>query len=89
MTKGDLIGAIAAKTGLSKKAAGEALGIALAEIKKGVKKDGRLALPDFGVFTIRKRKGRIGRNPKTGATIQIKPSKTVGFKPAPSFKKSL
>ena len=89
MTKADLIDAIAAKADLTKKDAGVALEAALETIKKGVKKEGRLSLPDFGTFTVRKRKARTGRNPQTGKAIQIKASKTVGFKPAPAFKKSL
>jgi DNA-binding protein HU-beta len=89
MTKADLIDAVAAKAGCSKKEVEDVLGEAFTEIKKGVKKEGRFGYPDFGTFTVRKRKARTGRNPKTGATIQIKASKTVGFKPAPSFKKSL
>jgi len=89
MTKAELVSEVAAKTGLSKKDAEAALNEVVAGLKKGIKKDGRFAVPDFGTFTVKKRKGRIGRNPATGATINIKPSKTVGFKPAPGFKKSL
>ncbi len=89
MTKADLIDAIADKTGLTKKSAGDALDVTLENIKKGIRKEGRMSLPDFGTFSVRKRKARTGRNPQTGKTIQIKASKTVGFKPAPSFKKSL
>jgi len=89
MTKADLVSAVAAKAGLTKKQAGEVLDEILAEIKKAVKKEGRLALPDFGTFAVKKRAARTGRNPKTGGEIQIKASKTVRFKPAPVFKKSL
>jgi len=89
MTKAELVSAVAAKTGLSKKDAEAAVGETFAAIKRATKKDGRFVVPDFGTFTVRKRKARTGRNPKTGATIQIKASKTVGFKPAPGFKKSL
>ncbi len=89
MTKADLIDAVAAKAGCTKKEVEDVITEAFVAIKKGIKGDGRFAFPDFGTFTVRKRKARTGRNPKTGATIQIKASKTVGFKPAPSFKKSL
>jgi len=89
MTKAELVSVVAAKTGLSKKDAEAAVGETFDAIKKAIKKDGRFVVPDFGTFTVRKRKARTGRNPKTGATIQIKASKTVGFKPAPGFKKSL
>ena len=89
MTKAELIGEVAAKTGLSKKDAEAALNEIVAGLKKAIKKDGRFVVPDFGTFTVKKRKARMGRNPATGATIQIKASKSVGFKPAPAFKKSL
>ena len=89
MTKAEIIEAIAKDAGLTKKAAGDALEAAVAAIKKGIKKDKALSLPDFGTFKLRQRKARIGRNPQTGKEIQIKASKTVGFRPSPSFKKSL
>jgi DNA-binding protein HU-beta len=54
-----------------------------------VKKSGRFSYPGFGTFTLKKRKGRTGRNPRTGAEIKIAPTKTVGFKPSPDLKKSL
>jgi nucleoid DNA-binding protein len=38
---------------------------------------------------VRSRKARKGRNPQTGAVINIKASRTVGFKPSPTFKKGL
>lgn len=89
MTKAEIIEAVAKEAGLTKKAAGDALDAALTAIKKGIKKDKALTLPDFGTFKIRQRKARTGRNPQTGKEIQIKASKTVGFRPSPSFKKSL
>jgi len=89
MTKAELVSDVAAKTGLSKKDSEAALNEIVAGLKKAIKKDGRFVVPDFGTFTVKKRKARIGRNPATGATIKIGASKTVGFKPAPGFKKSL
>ena len=89
MTKAELIEAVASGAQLTKKAAGEALDAAVEAIKKGVKKDGALTIPDFGTFKISKRKARTGRNPQTGKAIQIKASKSVKFRPSPSFKKSL
>lgn len=90
MTKGELIESIRkSSNGLSKKAAGEVVEAVFAALGRSLKKEGRIAYPGFGVFTVRKRKARKGRNPRTGEAITIKPSKTVGFKPAPSLKKSL
>jgi DNA-binding protein HU-beta len=53
------------------------------------KRSGELQIPGFGKFSVRKRAARKGRNPRTGQTIQIKASKSVGFKPAAAFKGSL
>ena len=49
----------------------------------------RADLVSSGTFTVRNRKARKGRNPQTGATIKIKASKSVGFKPSPKLKGSL
>jgi len=46
-------------------------------------------VPGFGTFSVRARKARKGRNPQNGDVINIKASRTVGFKPAPSLKKGL
>ena len=58
-------------------------------IRKEVKKNKKFYYPTFGTFSLRSRKARIGRNPQTGESIQIKASKSVGFKPAKVFKASL
>ena len=89
MTKQDLIDAVAKSTGLSKRGAAGAVEATISGIAKGIKKDKRLSLSGFGTFTVRKRRSRIGRNPRTGEEIKISASKTVGFKPAPALKMDL
>jgi DNA-binding protein HU-beta len=89
MTKGELIDAVAKSANISKVAAGEALDATFESIAKAIKKSKRFQVPDFGTFTVRSRKARKGRNPQTGAAINIKASRTVGFKPAPVLKKGL
>ncbi|RME28849.1 MAG: HU family DNA-binding protein [Deltaproteobacteria bacterium] len=92
MTKADLINEILKTKGLpelSKKATGEVLDAVFAAVSKAIKKEKRFSYPGFGTFTVRKRKARTGRNPQTGDKIKIPASKTVAFKPAPAFKKSL
>jgi DNA-binding protein HU-beta len=89
MTKADLIAAVAEKVGLSKKQTEEVLDVAVEGIKKAVKKDGEFRYPGLGVFKLKKRNARTGINPQTGEKIKIKASKTVGFRPASSFKDSL
>jgi len=91
MTKAELIEAVikATKSENSKAATGDQIDATFAAISKAIKKDGRFSYPSFGTFTVKKRKARTGRNPKTGETIKIKASKTVGFKPTPKLKASL
>jgi DNA-binding protein HU-beta len=92
MTKAELVTAVhgAAKTdGLSKSAINDLVDTLFGELGKAIKKDGRFSVPGFGTFSVRKRAARTGRNPRTGATLKIKASKTVAFKPAPSMKKGL
>jgi DNA-binding protein HU-beta len=89
MTKGELIDAVAKSANITKVAAGEALDATFESIAKAIKKSKRFQVPDFGTFTVRSRKARKGRNPQTGAAINIKASRTVGFKPAPVLKKGL
>jgi len=73
----------------SKAKAERAVNAVVDAVKDGIKKDGKVQLVGFGTFTVKKRKGRTGRNPQTGEQIKIKPSKTVGFKPGKSLKDSL
>jgi DNA-binding protein HU-beta len=91
MTKAELVEAVHAEhgNGLSRKAVGELIDNVFENIGKAVRKSGRFVYPSFGTFSLKKRKGRVGRNPQTGAELKIAPSKTVGFKPAPELKKSL
>jgi DNA-binding protein HU-beta len=91
MTKAELIEKLqkgSAKQ-LSKKAIADIVDEVFENIAKSVKKEKRFAYPGFGTFTLRKRKARVGRNPKTLEEIKIPPSKTVTFRPAPNLKSSL
>jgi DNA-binding protein HU-beta len=89
MTKGELIDAVAKSAKVSKLVAGIAVDATFDSIAKAIRKSKRFQVPGFGTFTVRSRKARKGRNPQTGAVINIKASRSVGFKPAPVFKKGL
>ncbi len=92
MTKAEFIDQVvkvASAQELNKKEAGEIVDNIFEALGKAIKKDGRFSYPGFGTFVVKKRSARKGRNPRTGAEIKIKASKTVGFKPAPGLKKSL
>lgn len=82
MNKADLIDAIQRALGkdATKRAAEDALAAVVFSIEKGIKKDKKVQIVGFGTFVVRKRAARQGRNPKTGETMKINVSKSVGFK---------
>ncbi|HAS17870.1 MAG: integration host factor [Nitrospirae bacterium RIFCSPLOW2_12_42_9] len=92
MTKAELVDAVqkASKgSSLSKRETEDVLDSIFEVLCKAIKKDRRFAYPGFGTFSVRSRKARSGRNPRTGEPIKIKASKTVSFKPAPKLKNML
>ncbi len=91
MTKKEFIEAVIkdSKTGCSVKCTEATLNSAFDIIKKQVKKGKKASYPGFGIFSLKKRKARKGRNPRTGEEIKIKSSKSIGFKPSATFKNSL
>jgi DNA-binding protein HU-beta len=88
MNKAELVEYVAKQTKMTKRGAEDAVNATLTGIKKHVKKGG-VQLVGFGSFTVVSRKGRMGRNPQTGAPIKIKPSKSVKFRPGKDFKSML
>ena len=86
MNKQELIDAVAAKTGGSKAAAGEAIDAVIAAITSEVTKGGTVQLVGFGSFSTGARAARVGRNPATGAEIRIPAAKTVKFTAGKAFK---
>ena len=81
---------LTAKTMTASKAESERwVNCVLDGIRKGLKKGDQVQLIGFGTFRVRKNKARMGRNPRTGAPIKIKESKTVSFKAGKDLKKSL
>lgn len=86
MNKQDLIDAAAASPGASKAAAGEAIDAVIEAITKAVARGDAVQLVGFGAFSQGKRAARTGRNPSTGATINIPAAKTVKFTAGKAFK---
>ena len=89
MTKAELINVVARAAKMSKRGAGGAIDATFDALARAIKKDKRFQVPAFGTFSVKSRKARIGRNPRTGEVINIKASRTVGFKPSPNLKKGL
>ena len=86
MNKAELIEAVAKSTKLTKAAAERACNAVLDSVKKGVKKDGNVTLIGFGSFTVKKRKARMGRNPKTGEAVALPGKHVPHFKPGKSLR---
>lgn len=86
MNKGQLVEAIATKTGLSKAQSEGALNTVIDTISQTVKKGDSVTLIGFGTFSMTKRAARKGKNPRTGEAIKIAARKIPKFSPGQSFK---
>ncbi|MGB9681315.1 MAG: HU family DNA-binding protein [Microgenomates group bacterium] len=87
MTKADLVAQVAKKVGLTTKAAKEAVSAVFNTISDALKRGEKVVVTGFGTFMVRKRAARKGRNPQTGAEIQIPATKTPGFTAGKSLKR--
>jgi nucleoid DNA-binding protein len=81
MNKSDLIEEVARVT-CAKKEAKDAVNTLFSVIKQALMKNDKVVISRFGTFTVRARRPRIGRNPRTGEPIKISTRRVVRFKPA-------
>ena len=79
MTKAEFVASVAEKTGLTKSAAAEAVDAFVSTVAEVLKAGDKITLPGFGTFSVSERAARKGRNPQTGAEIQIAASKSGKF----------
>lgn len=86
MTKADLVNAIAEKAGLSKSDSEKALKAFTDSITDALKAGEKVALVGFGTFSVGQRAARTGKNPQTGAQINIPAAKTPKFKAGKALK---
>ncbi len=86
MNKSELIDAIAASADLSKASAGRALDAVVDAVTGALKSGDSVSLVGFGTFSVKDRAARSGRNPQTGATIQIAAAKVPSFKAGKALK---
>lgn len=89
MNKAELIDAIVAKTEMSKKDADAALSAVVDAIKDALKAGEKVQLVGFGTFSVKERAARTGKNPATGATIQIPACKVPAFAAGKALKDSI
>ena len=81
MTKADLVGKIAEKTGLTKANAERALNAFIEAIEETLVGEGKITLTGFGTFMVDERKARTGRNPRTGGAVEVTGKAVPYFKP--------
>ena len=89
MNKNDLVNQVSDNTGLSKSDSAKAVDSVLDTITDTLKSGGDVRLVGFGTFLVSKRKATTGRNPQTGAAINIPAANVPKFRPGKSLKESL
>jgi DNA-binding protein HU-beta len=81
MVKADIIRHILLKTDVNRKDATTAISTILEEMKNALLQNDRIELRGFGVFEVKQKKLGVGRNPKTGESVEIEPGYSIRFKP--------
>ncbi|GIX06439.1 MAG: transcriptional regulator [Candidatus Poribacteria bacterium] len=86
MTKQDLVDKVASSTGLSKKQTAAVVDSVIEAISDALASGEKVSLIGFGTFEVRERSAREGRNPQTGAKIQIPARKVPAFRPGKALR---
>ena len=89
LTKQDVINSVADATGLSKKDVNSALDAVVGTISSALAKGNSVGLIGFGSFEVKSRAARQGRNPQSGAPIDIKAKKVPVFKAGKQLKETV
>lgn len=86
MNKSELVDSIASEAGLTKEQATKALNAFVSSVQGALVRGDDVVLVGFGTFSVKERAARTGRNPATGAEIQIAASKVPSFKAGKGLK---
>jgi DNA-binding protein HU-beta len=86
MTKADFVGKLAEKTGFTKADSEKAVNAFLETVTDALKAGDKIVFTGFGSFEVSERAAKEGRNPQTGATIQIAATKVPKFKAGKNLK---
>ncbi len=89
VNKGDLVEAVSDRAGLDKRSAEAALNAFFESVMEAVTAGDKVSIPGFGSFNPTSRAARTGRNPQTGAPVQIAASRGVRFAPGSAFKSAV
>jgi len=89
LNKTDLIGEVAGKAEITKKDAEKVINAFFTTVEDALKSGDKIQLIGFGTFEVRDRQARKGRNPQTGAEIDIPAARVPAFKPGKALKDAL
>ena len=86
MNKTELIAAVAEKTGMTKKDAERVINATLETLTASLVAGDKVQISGFGIFEVKAREARVGRNPRTKETIQIPATRLPAFKASKALK---
>lgn len=89
MNKADLVNSLSEKTGLTKTKSNQAIDALVETISEALKGGDKVTLVGFGTFTTSQKEARMGRNPKTGESLEIPAKRVAKFKPGTELSKSV
>lgn len=89
MSKTDLVNFVAEETGLTKADSSRALEAMMSGVVKGLKEEGKVTLTGFCTFAAKEKEAKTGRNPKTGAPVEIPARVAVTIKAGSKLKDAL
>ncbi len=89
MTKANLVDVVATRADIPRKQANDVVQVIFDAIIAALHKDEKVELRGFGSFRVRRRRARIGRNPKTGEQVQVPPKRIPYFKPGKHLREEL
>lgn len=89
MTKKDIILKVAEKTGVKQQDVKKVVQGSLDCIVESLSSGETVELRNFGVFKVKSRRGRMGRNPRTGQQVPVEPKKVAVFRPGLIMKKDV
>ncbi len=89
ITRKDLAKAIHEKMGFSKRSSGDLVDEFFVSLRQALLAEESIKLVHFGTFNVRQKEPRIGRNPRTGETMEISKRSMVTFKPSKSLREKV
>ena len=89
MNKTELIAAVAQKTGMTKKDAERVINATIETVETSLVKGDKVSISGFGIFEVKARDARVGRNPRTKETIQIPATHLPVFKASKALKETI